>query len=247
MPFRLECAVSIDGCELACCSNGEMLLLQAKDVSTSLHFYVGHHRDPARQEPIKLPVVVPWSVFLGPGGQLDEAESWLSGASHTDLISQLVVGSRDSLHVFKNGVMAIFEPRSQDENWALLHVLCALAKALPTEEVRMKPGEEIIDGMSVDLSALPEDLRPLIPYLREWSINDDAECTEKQRAASTEELQALFDAVWPKMAAINAYLDEADKVTPYPDEAMLLGRLAECGSELQFELRRRTGADPTQT
>jgi len=104
--------------------------------------------------------------------------------------------------------------------------------------------EEIIDGIPMDLSRLPAELHGLIPLIRKWSTSDDVDRTEQWEAASTEELQALFHAVWPHMSAINAYLDEADKLTPYPDEAMALGRLAEGVCEVQFVLRERTGRDP---
>jgi hypothetical protein len=102
------------------------------------------------------------------------------------------------------------------------------------------------DGVMMDLSKLPEEFHPLIPYIRRWAVGDDVERSDREEAASTEELQELSHAVWPKMPAINAYLDMVDKEPPYSNEAAALGRLAECVCELQFVLQERTGNDPTE-
>ncbi len=104
--------------------------------------------------------------------------------------------------------------------------------------------EELIDGMSVDLSGLPEELRPLLPYLREWSIGDDVERSEKLGAASTEELLAFFQAAWPKLDAINARLDATMDMTPCPDDAMVLLPFGQCIGEVRLLLEERTGTDP---
>ncbi len=104
--------------------------------------------------------------------------------------------------------------------------------------------EEIIDGMVVDLSDLPDELRQLLPYIREWSIGDDGVRSEKEDAASTEELLAFFRVAWPHLGAINAYLDSVMDAIPQPDAAMVLLPFGECVAELQFVLKERTGRDP---
>jgi hypothetical protein len=52
---------------------------------------------------------------------------------------------------------------------------------------------EEIDGLDVDLTRLPPDLRTLVPLIRQWAAGDDEERAQRLAAASTEELQKLCD------------------------------------------------------
>lgn len=91
------------------------------------------------------------------------------------------------------------------------------------------------DGVEVDLSKLPEELRTLAPLIGEWALGDDEEREAKHHAASIEELQAMHAAVSPHFEAINAWLDDHDD----QPEGWALGRLAEGAMEADFEIERR--------
>lgn len=82
---------------------------------------------------------------------------------------------------------------------------------------------EEIDGVEVDLTKLPDALQHLGPLMREWALGDDDEREAKHEAASTEGLQAMYDAVSPHFEAINTWLDAHDD----EPEGWAVGRLAE--------------------
>ena len=100
---------------------------------------------------------------------------------------------------------------------------------------------EEIDGIEVDLSRLPPDLQPLVPFIRQWAVGDDVERSERVAAASSEDLQRLRDAFDPHWAAINAYLDENIE-GPEPYEATTLDSASQAAMEAAFELERRGAA-----
>lgn len=90
-----------------------------------------------------------------------------------------------------------------------------------------------VDGLEFDEAKLPENLRPLAPYIVTWSVSDDVGRQEMVESASEEELAQLVANVSPLFPEINAYLDSLRGRTE-PDEAMLLGSLAELVSELMI-------------
>lgn len=92
-----------------------------------------------------------------------------------------------------------------------------------------------IDGVEVDLTKLPDELQALAPLMGEWALGDDVEREAKHEVASTEELQAMHDAVEPYFDPINAWLDDHDD----QPEGWALGRLAEGAMEAACEIERR--------
>lgn len=90
-----------------------------------------------------------------------------------------------------------------------------------------------VDGLEFDEAKLPANLRHLAPYIVSWSVSDDVARQEMVEASSEEELAQLAANVGPLLGAIDAYLDSFSD-EPEPDEAMLLGSLAELVSELKF-------------
>ena len=59
----------------------------------------------------------------------------------------------------------------------------------------------------LDLSKIPEDLRPLVPIVQEWGIGDDVDRGHKVDGASPEERQRLRQALTPHQTRITAWLD----------------------------------------
>jgi hypothetical protein len=82
------------------------------------------------------------------------------------------------------------------------------------------------------MTNLPDELRSLLPLLKEWSISDDVDRAEKLDQASPEARQALVTAVIPSLPAINAYLNSFG--TNPPEEACSFGTLAEAAIEAQM-------------
>jgi hypothetical protein len=80
---------------------------------------------------------------------------------------------------------------------------------------------------------IPENLRPLIPLLKKWSIPDDSEREQLMEETSEKQKKKIVKTVWPYMVEINKFLDSfGDEALSH--EAMLLGNLAELVSELQI-------------
>ena len=99
---------------------------------------------------------------------------------------------------------------------------------------------ETIDGIEVDLSLLPEELRALAPMIRKYALGDDVERGERLEAASVDELRALRDAPDPHWDAINAYLDaNMGQPGPKQDVALVLDSFAQAALEAEVELEER--------
>jgi hypothetical protein len=86
---------------------------------------------------------------------------------------------------------------------------------------------------NLDFSGLPLNLRDLVPFLNRWSISDDKERDEAINQASKEEIKQLTKYVNSKMKDINEYLDSFNSIV-MPDEAILIGNLAELVSEINL-------------
>ena len=57
------------------------------------------------------------------------------------------------------------------------------------------------------LSVLPEAFRDLEPFV-DWALATEAERTYKRQTSQMTEIQALYDAMLPRMAEIIAYLND---------------------------------------
>ena len=86
-------------------------------------------------------------------------------------------------------------------------------------------------GISLDLDALPDSLRPLGPLLAKWAIDDDEERTRKLKRCAVSTRQKLVDAVIPCLPAIDAFLDSFGENPP--EEACAFGSLAQAALEAQ--------------
>jgi len=74
---------------------------------------------------------------------------------------------------------------------------------------------------------------------RRSELREGVVVPSRGRAASTQDLTALFRTVQPHFPAINAYLDEHDD-----DEPHLLGNIAEGAMEASDGVERCTGSNP---
>ena len=91
---------------------------------------------------------------------------------------------------------------------------------------------------TIEVEAIPQALRPLIPWLTKWAIDDDEERSRKLKRSSVTSRQKLVDAVVPNLSYINEYLDSFGKNPPA--NACAFGSLAQAALEAQslIELRR---------
>lgn len=78
---------------------------------------------------------------------------------------------------------------------------------------------------------LPAEFSDLQELANSFAISDDKIRDERVSSASSTDLRQLVDRVWPRMDAINAYLDDHDD-----EPACLLGSLAEAVCEVQLKI-----------
>jgi hypothetical protein len=82
---------------------------------------------------------------------------------------------------------------------------------------------------------LPVEFSDLQDLADSFAISDDLLRGQRIESATLADQRRLVDTVWPRMASINAYLDD------HSDEpACLLGRLAETTCEVELEIGRPT-------
>ena len=78
---------------------------------------------------------------------------------------------------------------------------------------------------------LPIEFADLQELANQFAIGDDVERSQRTDAAAPDELRKLVDSVWPRLPAINEYLDVHDD-----ESAHLLGRLAEAACEVAIQI-----------
>ena len=81
---------------------------------------------------------------------------------------------------------------------------------------------------SVKLPAGFVDLQDLADS---FAVSDDLERNRLIKTATPADIRRLVDEVWPRLKAINIYLDDHDD-----ESAHLLGRLAESACEVVIEI-----------
>jgi hypothetical protein len=70
------------------------------------------------------------------------------------------------------------------------------------------------------MTTLPDEFADLQPFA-DWSLETEAQRYEKRLASSMDELQAFYDAAFPRLEAAMAYLDQLD-LNELPDDAKAL-------------------------
>ncbi len=88
---------------------------------------------------------------------------------------------------------------------------------------------------------LPAQFHPLIPLIERWGLGDDSDRSDLLDTAAESILRALIAEVEPYFEAIDSYLDSF-KERPPTDQAVALGRLAECALEARYRLNEKNGA-----
>ncbi len=159
----------------------------------------------------------------------DEIFSWLDGAPITASLLNLGIHRNESLHIYRNGIRFYTNPERNLED--AIEALITLGQLLPPQDEEIREGEKIVDGLVFDPNKLPENLRTLSSLIARWAVSDDQEREERVISASLTEKKELIDLVEPLMAEINLYLDGYGN-QPLPNEAMLIGNLAELVAEL---------------
>jgi hypothetical protein len=162
--------------------------------------------------------------------------AWLSEPEHSGLVAAVDLSPNEQLLVARNETTLILEPRGLDADWERFSDLLRLVQALPPDDPPPGTGE-LIDGLRFDAASVAAEHQQLLPMLRRWATGDDTTRSDQIGAASEDDLRELVAVVAMERSGIDALIDHHDE--PVPDEAILLGRLAEAASEAEHELARR--------
>jgi hypothetical protein len=206
------------------------------ELKTDLGFSLNQRCWPFEQR-LRLPGIrLPCVVYGARRGQANPyaraAAAWLRKASNRALLLALELDKRESLAVSSREITLAVRPHRA--NLAMVHKLCDIADTLPKPRPQPKARKGTVDGLSFKPEKLPEDLRSLAPLIRRYAIADDELRGEKIAKATPAARKRLMAKVVPLFPRINAYLDSlAKEKGPIPDEALLLGYLAEGVAELQ--------------
>ena len=230
-PFDQECRFTRDDHSITWRTNGRLFMIDVAATS-GIVFAVGRP-DPiiGASQPAGAAAGVP--IFVSTAFLSTE---WLSEPERSALVAALGLGRNEQLLVARNGTSLIVEPRGIEADWKRLDDLLLLVVALPPEDPPPGSGE-LIDGLRFDAAEVTADLQQLLPMLRTWATGDDTVRSSRVAAASSDDLRELVTAVADELQGIDALIDSYHE--PLPDEAVLLGRLAEAALEAQHELARR--------
>lgn len=88
--------------------------------------------------------------------------------------------------------------------------------------------------LKIDPSKIPDNLKVVLPFLKEYSVSDDSERDELVENMSNDQKTALKETIFPVMPEIESYLDSFES-KPFTHEASLILSLAELVAELRFK------------
>jgi len=166
-----------------------------------------------------------YTIYLSDDDESTPAHVFFTGcyaALHAILL-KIGLQANESVFIYANKFcMAL---RADRDLIPVLDDITGLIAAFPVifkKEVKQK----------IEPENIPDNLQPLLPWLKKFAISDDAERQELSEKTGKKKKLELMKAVAPLMPEINRFLDSFKK-EPMPEEAMLIGNLAELVSEWQ--------------
>lgn len=159
------------------------------------------------------------------GGFLRHRRVYSAGPSLLSLVVGAGLEGGESL-LFTKGEIGFYLKRELTDSGrigALIGHITALVEKVETVEQGPK------------LELLPVEFHPIIPMIKKWAVPDDSERADLLDSVLKSVLRSLADEVSPYLEAINSYLDSFGEKPP-TEEAVSLGRLAECALEARQRL-----------
>jgi hypothetical protein len=142
--------------------------------------------------------------------------------SFFSLLTQLHLSSTESAFFYRNYILFAFDMQRE---------LIAVTDDIVDFIIDNKNifGKE--SQLAIFSSEIPENLKPLLPYVKKYAISDDAEREQLKEDMNESEKSRLIMVVKPLFYDINAFLNSF-KDKPLSEEAVSIGELAELVSEL---------------
>ena len=167
-----------------------------------------------------------FKVYVSSDGA-ESTISFLRNSSFQQTVKALRLSTKESLHIGYGWASLYLQRFVCDDVLQTLDTLYQLLAMLPFKE-----------ETPINFEGLPEQFKILIPLMKQWSISDDNDRSEKLGKVSSKTLSRLVQVVTPNFDKINQYLDSFEK-RPLSESAILLGSLAECAVEAQLLLKAR--------
>jgi hypothetical protein len=203
---------------------GSLVSIEMSGFQTSVAFALGAP-DPTslidqRYESPPLLAGVP--LFIEPRFSGLATADWFADEDNVRPLAAFECSRQERLYI-RGAVFAIVRPgRVTVDTLSQMADIAQRLEASPPDTT----SDRLVDGQR-----LPTDIQQLVPLIELWAVGDDVERQGLLEAASPEELEQLVRTVGPLLGRINEYLDSFawDEV---PEEAALVGRLAEAVAEL---------------
>jgi hypothetical protein len=107
---------------------------------------------------------------------------------------------------------------------------------IPGQPLKLTSRYADADDVAFDLNKIPEDLRDLLPYAKEWAIGDDLERQAYAKSVSFEHKKAFVDAVMTKGDMLDSFHNAYKDANPIPDEVVVFDMMFEAAAELYPEV-----------
>jgi hypothetical protein len=162
-------------------------------------------------------------------GNLSRAQSILyeSGALE-GLLQAIAPHEGEEINISQRLVRVYLRTPTKDRVMAVIHAVIDL---MPHERRK---------GPAAEFANLPDKLRPLVPLMAKWAIDDDEGRLRKLTRSAHSTLQKLVGAVVPLLPAIDEFLDSFGPNPP--EEACVVGSLAHAALEAQSLLAKKPTA-----
>jgi hypothetical protein len=170
-----------------------------------------------------------YPVFTEDGKVSSDQKHLLSRPELVSLVEQSGLQEGESLY-FTRGEMGFYLKRPDTDR-----ISVAIDRMIELA------GKVEIAEEELNLKLLPVQFHPIIPMIEKWALADDSERSDLLAATPEAVLRSLTDEVFPYLGAINSYLDSFRGGAP-TEQAVALGRLAECALEAKQYLDGKTGS-----
>ncbi len=164
-----------------------------------------------------------YSCFTKSGMLSSSHKNFFVRVEFIALMRELNLQSQESVHFAQDNVSVyLYKP-------PLFRVSTAIERLIDL-------AQSVGGDLDLDPSVLPVQFHPLIPLIKKWAIADDADREDFLETLSRSDLQSFASEVEPYLSSIDCYLDSF-RSQPPPEEAVALGRLAECAVEARQHLK----------
>ena len=169
---------------------------------------------------------VPFTVYVSESNTdlLDNIRFRKACHSIGIFLKKINISPKESVFIYRNCICFAF--RTNRDLEPILDGIIELINA--NSEIFKRTARKAISTKNI-----PDNLKPLAPLMRKYSLSDDSEREQLIEGMKKKEIKQLIESVDPYMGEINNYLNSFKK-QPLSEEATLMGNLAELVTELKM-------------